>query len=61
MDTSYDVVNLFAGEANGKLHEFESINFRGVTDSGRLQQLPMHNGVFWMVWSHWYPNTQVFK
>jgi hypothetical protein len=32
-----------------------------MTDNGRLQQLPMHNGVFWMVWSHWYPDTQVFN
>ena len=24
------------------------------------KHLPMHNGVFWMVWAHWFPATQVF-
>jgi hypothetical protein len=60
-DEKVDTVNLFNRELDGKVLEFENIDFRGVTDKGRLQQLPMHNGVFWMVWSHWYPNTQVFN
>ena len=59
-DEKVDVVNLFSPAGNDQLLEFEHIDFRGKTENGRLQQLPMHNGVFWMVWSHWYPNTQVF-
>lgn len=58
-DKRVDVVNLFSRELEGQLVDVETIDFRGVTDSGRLRQIPMHNGVFWMVWSHWYPNTQV--
>jgi hypothetical protein len=60
-DKVYDVVNLFSREVNGQPHDFQHIDFRGVTETGQLQQLPMHNGVFWMVWSHWYPDTQVFN
>lgn len=60
-DEAHDIVNLFDGILNGTKAEFESINFRGETDNGTLNQLPLHNGVFWMVWSHWYPDTQVFN
>jgi hypothetical protein len=60
-DKAYDVVNLFSREVNGQPHDFQRIDFRGVTDTGQLRQLPMHNGVFWMVWSHWYPDSQVFN
>ena len=60
-DKQVDTVGLFNRELAGQLVQFESVDFRGMTDNGRLQQLPMHNGVFWMVWSHWYPDTQVFN
>ncbi|RWX55944.1 DUF3179 domain-containing (seleno)protein [Photobacterium chitinilyticum] len=60
-DEKHDIVNLFDGALNNTLADFESIDFRGTTEIGQLNQLPMHNGVFWMVWSHWYPSTQVFN
>ncbi|WP_064602521.1 DUF3179 domain-containing (seleno)protein [Photobacterium sp. J15] len=59
-DEEHDIVNLFDGSIDGQLVDFESVDFRGVTENGQLVQLPMHNGVFWMVWSHWYPDTQVY-
>ena len=59
-DEDHDIVNLFDGSIDGQLVDFESVDFRGVTENGQLVQLPMHNGVFWMVWSHWYPDTQVY-
>ncbi|MGR5149799.1 DUF3179 domain-containing (seleno)protein [Photobacterium alginatilyticum] len=60
-DEKHDIVNLFDGVLNGTKAEFDSIDFRGKTENGTLNQLPLHNGVFWMVWSHWYPETQVFN
>ncbi|MCW8328402.1 DUF3179 domain-containing protein [Photobacterium sp. SDRW27] len=60
-DEKHDIVNLFDGVLNDAPAEFESIDFRGETENGKLNQLPLHNGVFWMVWSHWYPSTQVFN
>ncbi|MGF1757128.1 DUF3179 domain-containing protein [Photobacterium sagamiensis] len=60
-DEEHDIVNLFDGVIDDQLVDFESIDFRGTNENGRLKQLPMHNGVFWMVWSHWYPGTQVFN
>jgi hypothetical protein len=59
-DEEVDTVSLFNQKVDNQLLEFENVDFRGVTDNGRLHQLPMHNGVFWMVWSHWYPDTQLF-
>ncbi len=59
-DEEHDIVNLFDGAIDGQLIDFESIDFRGITENEQLAQLPMHNGVFWMVWSHWYPNTLVY-
>ncbi|MGR5065256.1 DUF3179 domain-containing (seleno)protein [Photobacterium sp. DNB22_13_2] len=57
----YDIVSLFSLEKDGQRVEFNEINFKGETDSesGRLEQIPMHNGVFWMVWSHWFPSTEL--
>ncbi len=60
-DARYDIVTLFSRELDGKMVAFESIDSRGTTEVGRLHQLPTHNGVFWMVWSHFFPETQVFN
>ena len=59
-DRKVDTVSLFSLNKDNQLAEFENIDFRGVTDNGRLRQLATHNGVFWMVWSHWYPDTELF-
>jgi len=32
-----------------------------LNDQGKLKALPLYNGVFWMVWAHWFPETKVFK
>ncbi|AJR08829.1 hypothetical protein H744_2c2165 [Photobacterium gaetbulicola Gung47] len=59
----YDIVNLFSLEKEGLRVTFGEINFKGETDSewGRLEQVPTQNGIFWMVWSHWFPETKLMS
>lgn len=58
-DAAHDIVTLFSRAQDGMEIEFETINFRGQTESARLAQKPLHNGIYWMVWSHWFPETQL--
>jgi hypothetical protein len=37
------------------------VDVHGNTPDGRLERLPQYPHVFWMVWSHWYPDTDVHK
>lgn len=60
-DAKHDIVTLFNREKNGEVVEFEMIDFRGQTESVRLEQKPLHNGIYWMVWSHWFPNTNLLN
>lgn len=57
----HDIVTLFSRVKNGKEIEFETIDFRGQTESVRLDQKPTHNGIYWMVWSHWFPETELLN
>lgn len=58
-DSSHQIVTLFSRVIDGKQASFKSIDFRGQTESVRLTQKPLHNGVYWMVWSHWFPETKL--
>jgi len=37
----------------------ETIDFRGQTERSRLEQMPLHNEIYWMAWSHWFPDTEL--
>lgn len=39
--------------------EVQEVDIFGNTGGGKLERVSTHNGVFWMVWSHFYPNTRV--
>ena len=39
--------------------EVQEVDVYGNTPDGRLERLPQYAHVFWMVWSHWYPGTDV--
>lgn len=60
-DEKHDIVTLFSRVKEGAEVEFKSIDFRGQTDTVRLEQKPLHNGVYWMVWSHWFPSTELLS
>ena len=52
----YDTIKLF--EAPSK--EQNGVNANNQTVTKGLTEVPLHNGVFWMIWSHWFPATKVF-
>ncbi|NWK57027.1 DUF3179 domain-containing protein [Verrucomicrobiaceae bacterium N1E253] len=58
-DKTHDIITLFSRLKDGEELDFHSIDFRGQTDSGKLDQKPLYNGVYWMVWTHWFPDTQL--
>lgn len=58
-DEQRDILNVFSLQKEGQTVSVESVDIRGYSDQGRLEQVPLHNGVFWMIWSHWYPQTQL--
>jgi len=54
----YETLGVFARPADVEVHE---VDVHGNTPDGRLERLPQYPHVFWMVWSHWYPGTDVRK
>lgn len=60
-DAQHDIVTLFSRMVDGKEVSFETIDFRGKTETVRLNQVALHNGIYWMVWSHWFPETDLLK
>ena len=55
-DAAHDIVTLFSRMIDGNEISFETIDFRGQTETVRLNQESLHNGIYWMVWAHWFPN-----
>jgi hypothetical protein len=60
-NADYDIVKLFERTINGRVIAVESIEIDGQTAAGKLTEVPLHNGVFWMIWAHWFPETEVFN
>lgn len=57
----FDAVNLFERTIDGKIVDVAEVDIHGDTPQGKLPKAPLHNGVFWMIWSDWFPETQVFN
>ncbi|MGY5451054.1 DUF3179 domain-containing (seleno)protein [Agarivorans sp. MS3-6] len=43
------------------IHEIDNLTIDAYGNSpfGKLQRVNLYSGMPWMIWSHWYPNTQV--
>jgi hypothetical protein len=52
----YETLGVFARPDEVEVRE---VDVHGNTPGGRLERLPQYPHVFWMVWSHWYPGTDV--
>jgi hypothetical protein len=48
-NAEYDAVKLFDRTINGRVIDVESIEIDGQTSAGKLAEVPLHNGLFWMV------------
>jgi hypothetical protein len=57
----YETLGVFSRSINGRVIQVSEIDAYGNTAEGKLERLPQYPHVFWMVWSHWYPQTKVMK
>jgi len=48
-------------DLEGNAIDVAEIDLLGNTPQGSPEKVPAHNGVLWMVWSHWFPATKVFN
>jgi len=57
----FETLGVFNRRVEGRDIEVGEIDVYGNTPDGKLERLPQYPHVFWMVWSHWFPDTKVFK
>ena len=57
----YETLGVFSRSVNGQVVEVSDIDVYGNTAEGKLERLPQYPHVFWMVWSHWYPQSKVMN
>ncbi|MGI9328261.1 MAG: DUF3179 domain-containing (seleno)protein [Pseudomonadales bacterium] len=60
-DSGLDVVRLFERPTNLPAADIHKVDIQGSFARSELRGVPMHNGVFWMVWAHWFPGSTVFN
>lgn len=57
--SEYETLGVFNRVIDGQTINVSAINVHGETGEGKLERLPQYPHVFWMVWSNWYPDTDV--
>jgi hypothetical protein len=60
-DKEFDIVTLFEQTIDTSPAGIADLDFKGNTPHGKLKKIPLHNGVFWMIWSHWFPDTKLYS
>ncbi len=54
----YDTLGVFQRDSDVEVTE---VDIYGNSPASKLARVPSYNGVFWMVWSHFFPETRVMK
>ena len=57
----FETLGVFNRRVEGRDMEVGEINVHGITPDGKLERLPQYPHVLWMVWSHWFPHTEVMS
>ncbi len=57
----YETVGVFSRSMAGRVVNVDDVDVYGESAEGRLDRVPQYPRVFWMVWSHWFPETVVMK
>jgi len=55
----YETLGVFSRRIDGREIEVSDIDVYGNTGDGKLKRITQYPHVFWMVWSHWFPDTKV--
>jgi hypothetical protein len=57
----FETLGVFSRRVEGRDIEVSEIDVYGNTPDGKLERLPQYPHVFWMVWSHWFPDTSIMN
>jgi hypothetical protein len=57
----FETLGVFSRRVADNDLEVSEIDVYGNMPDGKLERLPQYPNVFWMVWSHWFPNTSVMN
>jgi len=57
-NTDYDTLGIYRRKSGT---EITVVDVYGNSPVGKLSRVPSYNGVFWMVWSHFFPDTRVMQ
>jgi len=57
----FETLSVFSRHIDGRNIEVSEIDVYGNTPDGKLERLPQYPHVFWMVWSHWFPDTSIMN
>ena len=57
--SEYETLGVFDRRRDDEEIQVDAIDVHGNTPAGQLKRLPQYPRVLWMVWSHWFPETQV--
>ena len=57
----YETLGVFSRRIGGQEIKVSEIDVYGNTGEGKLKRITQYPHVFWMVWSHWYPETKVMS
>ena len=55
----YETLGVFSRVLNGRTIDVTDVDVYGESNEGKLNRLPQYPHVFWMIWSHWYPESSI--
>jgi hypothetical protein len=55
----FETLGVFSRKFDGRTIEVTNVDVHGESSEGRLNRLPQYPHVFWMIWSHWYPESGI--
>lgn len=56
---NFQTLGVFSRIVGGRPIDITTVDIHGNSPAGRLNRLPQYPHVFWMIWSHWYPDTRI--
>ena len=55
----YQSAAAFLREQDGRILQIGEVGFPGNSDAGGLERTELVSEIYWMVWSHFYPDTRL--
>ena len=56
----YQTLGAFYADRDNQTLAVDEVDPYGNSNAGKLQRVQLFPGVLWMVWSHWFPETQIW-